>query len=179
MYNYSITVMILGFLLHLLACSGVHAQTASGKSAVPSEEEYRNLRQACDVAASKQDVDTLIQLAHTDSVAISGTAIDKIKTLPIPQQKRAMAAVLRDDRFWNYDPVRGRAFRMYKEGQFDLQLRVRQMVSQLLKRELRQESKHYDPDEKKQVKAEGMNFEGFVIDPVSREKAAKDLVASQ
>ena len=92
-------------------------------------------------------------------------------------QKQVLAAVLRDDKLWNYDRERKFTNVGFSEGQYDMQLKVRYIVGKVLGKDLHKASKHYDSDPKKQAKAERTDPESAIIDVVTREQLAAELTS--
>ena len=184
--------MALACLLNLGATSHVGAQAAAAttpeySSAVIAQKframqnvnlswsEIDELEQACKQAAQHADVSTLALAASVDSGPIQGLAIRKIAELPTDLQKQALVLVLREDRCWKLSSLRGESF----TGQMEVQKRIRELVSQLLHRDLRETSKYYDPDPRKQSRKEDLSSDPVILDPAVREQAAKDLLASK
>ena len=138
-------------------------------------EESRELERMCDQAVVHEDVDVLLRLTSIGSTSIQGYTVKQIKLLPVPLRKQAVVSVLRDHAFWNYDPVKQRYTMRQVEGQSNSQLVVRRLAGDLLGRDLRKESKYYDPDPRKQQVAEDL-YAPAILDPATREQLVQELL---
>ena len=144
------------------------------KQASPHGEQVKDLIHACEVAADHQDVDTLV-LATMGQLHPNGgkRALELIAQLPVALQKRACARILLDEEFWRLDVANG-----YREWeQLSRQQRARRLISRVLGRDLRTLSKDYDPDPRKQGRAENADFAPMLMSREAREQAARDLSA--
>ena len=142
-----------------------------------ASDENRELERICDQAVTHQDLDVLLRLTLFEGASIQEYAIEKIKLLTVPLQKQAVAAVLRNDLFWNYDAGKQKYIMPHGKGHLDEQLIVRGMVGKLLGRDLRKESKYYNADSIKQAQAEAV-YAPAILDPATREQLAKELLAT-
>ena len=141
-----------------------------------TEETIFQLHQLCEQAVLHQDTDTLLQVSRIKRPRIREIALDKISELPVASQKRAVALILKDDEFWNYDPVHDEPIRQYSMGEKAMLYVARDMVSRLLGRDLRSTSKYYDIDPKKQFREEEMHPRTPVLNATVRRQLANELL---
>ena len=163
---------------------GYNAATALSRAGVlradPRQETGPSeLERLCGQALAHQDVPTLCALACIDPGNVRMQVLRGLPAQPLPVQRQVLVAVLQDDRLWNYDRVHHFTQSGFREGQYSVQLEVRGLVGEVLGRDLRRESKYYDPDRRKQAKAEAAAtiVEASILDVATREQLIATLSA--